>query len=414
MTSIELSFYGLGCFVSIVAYYGIKRYHTPLNPLTIFAIIQIGLFTIISGIVAMMTPVAEYTSDDIIKTIMISIVYLGAVTLPYLFRGYMLSNLFGKGLVMLGLNADRMALHFSFSKFILFLAGAAVSLIALAICGGGGMLWLTNTREAYITYRAGAGPFFVLTQWFLMCALLYYLWTTKTQIVKLVFVLLFFSIVMYFLGSKNNILMVSLVGAMYYNFYIKKIPALVFPVVVFLVLLEFFILLLAQGSYESFLAAGFYFRDYFDTTTQFISRFEEFGFQYGRGWLSSLWFYVPRGLYPDKPYEYGFTLIHKVLFPGAAEIGLTPGLLQWSLAYMDFGVIGVFVYGLLIGVWQKITYEYFLKHKQKLFAFILGLQFAIWPIWPFASILLVVVMSIVLSIILKLTWRFSDFKSFSS
>jgi len=326
----------------------------------------------------------------------------------------MLSNLFGKGLVLLGLSSDRIATRFNLFKFVVFLAGATGSLVTLAMYGGGGMLWLTNTREAYISYRAGAGPFFVLTQWFLMCALLYYLWTNKTRIIKLFFILLLFSIVMYFLGSKNNILMVLLVGAMYYNFYIKKIPVLVFPALVFLVLLEFYILLLVQGSYESFLTAGLYFRDYFDTTTQFISRFEEFGFQHGRGWLSSLWFYVPRGLYPDKPYEYGITLIHKALFPGAAEIGLTPGLLQWSLAYLDFGVIGVFVNGLLIGLWQKISYEYFLKHKQKLFAFVLGLQFAIWPIWPFASILFVAILSIVLSIFLKLTWRSGDTKCSSS
>jgi hypothetical protein len=405
MTKVEISFYGLSFFAFLSAIYGVKRYRTPLNPLTIFAVVQIGLFTIVSGIVAIIIPVAEYNSSDVIMTIGVSFIYLGAVTLPYLFHKSMLIRVYGKGLMLLGLSSDQIAMRLSPAKLILLLGGAASSLLALAIFGGGGMLWLANTREAYIIYRAGAGPFFLLTQWFLMCALLYYIWATKPQILRLFMTLFFFSVITYFLGSKNNIIVILIVGITYYHFYIKRVPLMIFPLLVLLILSELALLLIIQGSYQSLLEVGLYFRDYFDTTAQFLSRFEEFGFHYGQGWLSSFWFYIPRGFYQDKPYEYGFTLIHKVLFPGAAEIGNTPGLLEWSLVYMDFGVAGVFVYGLIIGIWQKISYEYFLKHKQKFFAFVFCLQFAIWPIWPFAPIVFVTVLSIILSIFLRLVWR---------
>ena len=265
---------------------------------------------------AIIIPLADYTSSDAIMTVGVSFVYLGAVTLPYLFRKSMLMRAYGKGLLLLGLSSDHIAMRLSPIKLVLLLGGAACSLLALAMFGGGGMLWLTNTTEAYITYRAGAGPFFLLTQWFLICALLYYIWATKPQILRLLMTLSVFSVITYFLGSKYNIIVILIVGITYYHFYIKRVPLMIFPLLALLILSELALLLIIQGSYQSVLEVGLYFRDYFDTTAQFLSRFEEFGFHYGQGWLSSLWFYIPRGFYQDKPYEYGFTLIHKVLFRG--------------------------------------------------------------------------------------------------
>lgn len=181
--SVELSFWVLGILAFLVALYGIKRYRTPLNPLTVFAATQIGLFTILSGIVAInMTPTIAYTPADIVETILISVVYLCATALPYLFHGSLLSKWFGKGLFLFGLSSGAIAIRFNSIKFALLLAGAAGAFVALAIFGGGGMLWLTNTREAYISYRAGAGPFFALTQWLLTFAMLYYICSLTASI----------------------------------------------------------------------------------------------------------------------------------------------------------------------------------------------------------------------------------------
>lgn len=406
MISIESSFGFIGVLAFLVALYGIKRYRNLVNPLTIFSVTQIGLFTIFSGIVVMRaTPIIAGAPADIIKTILISAVYLSAVSLPYFFRGHLLSNIFGKGLGLLGLNSELIPKQFSFMKFILVLFGAVSAFVALTIAGGGGMQWLTSSRQAYINHRAGAGQFFAITQWFSTFAVVYCIWTIKPRTLKLLLILFFFCVSMYFLGSKNNILTLIVLGGTYYNFYIKRISVWTFLIFVFLMFLAVLSLLFVQGSYVSFSQAGLYFYDYFNTTLQFISRFDEFGLRYGQGWLSSFWFYVPRGLYSDKPYEYGIALIHKVLFPGAAATGNTPGLLPWSLAYLDFGLFGVFIFGLLNGIWSRAAYEYFLKHKQNFFAFILVMQFSIWPIWIFAPLPILVVLSIGQSIFLRLVWR---------
>lgn len=402
MITIESYFWILGVLAFLSAAYGIKRYHTPLNPITIFSIYNIGGFVILSGVVCVnMFPSIAYGDEDIVKTILISIVFLFGVTLPYLFHGSLLSNLFGKGLDLLGLNSESVAIQFNSMKFALLLVGAACAFIALALVGGGDMLWITDSRAAYVSYRAGAGPFFALTQWLLTFAMLYYIWTTKPRTLKMVPILLFFCGTMYFLGSKNNILTLLVISVAYHNFYIKRIPFLIFVIFVPLFVLAILSLLVLGGSFSSLPEATLYFRDYFDTTTQFISRFNEFGFRYGAAWQSSFWFYVPRGLFADKPYEYGETLIHQVLFPGAAASGNTPGLLQWSLAYLDFGVVGVFFNGLFIGIWQRMSYEYFLEHRREFFAFILAMHFSIWPVWTFAPLVIVIFLSIGQSISLK-------------
>jgi len=303
------------------------------------------------------------------------------------------------------LRSAAVAMRFGRLKFTLLLILAVGTFVALAVFGGGGTLWLTNTREAYISYRAGVGVFFALTHWLVSFALLYYLWARRPQGLNLILVLASFCAAAYFLGSKYNILTLVLIGIFYYNFKVKHIPFLVLVWSTPVMLLGLIGLLVAYGSYGEIIQAIVYFRDYFDTTTRMIARFDEFGFYYGRGWLSSFWAYVPRGIYPDKPFEYGQGLIHQVLFPGAAARGHTAGLLRWSLAYLDFGVVGVFAYGLWNGIWQRMTYEYFLRNRHEFFAFVFMMQFAIWPIFTFAPLALLIVLSIGQSIFLRLVWR---------
>ena len=406
MMSVELPFWILGVMAFLAAIYGMKRYQSPLNPLTIFAVTQIGMFTILSGIITInMIPTIGYDGADIVETTLISGVFLGGTTLPYLFYGSLPANLYGKGLGLLGLRSGAIATRFSHVKFGLIMAGATGSFVALALVGSGGILWLTDTRQAYITSRAGVGPLYALTQWLLVFALVYYLWSCGPRVMKLLVVLVFFCVPAYFLGSKNSILTLLVTGIVYYNFRVKRFTLLGFIMFVGLAFFGVVGLLLAQGSYPSLLEGVLYFKDYFDTTAQFIARFDEFGFYYGRGWLSSLWFFVPRGLYADKPYEYGLLLIHEVLFPGAAASGNTPGVLEWALAYLDFGVIGVFLFGIMSGIWQRMAYEYFLKQRHQFFAFVLAMQFSIWPIWTFAPLLLVIPWSVTQSIFLKLRLR---------
>lgn len=401
MTSIEFSFVALITSVIATAYYGIKRYKSPLNPLTIFSLIQMGLFHITSGLITLNSP-SNYDEEAIEKAILISFLYLVGTSLPYMLHGNLLSRSFAKIFYFFGLNFVTFSYKFSFIKFIIIILGAIASFVALMYFGSGGLMWLTNTREAYIQFRSGAGMFYALTQWLLTFSMIYYIWFTRPKALKLISVTLLFSLGMYFLGSKNNLLTLFVIAIFYYNFYVQLISYRYYLILIAILFFVFFGMLILQGSFPSFLDSVVYFRDYFDVTVQMLYRFDELGFRYGEGWITSLWFYVPRALYPSKPYEYGLTLIHQVLFPGAAESGATPSPLPWAVSYLDFGILGVFIEGLLLGIFQRATYEFFLKNKQCFFAFVLAIHFSIWPVWTFSPLIFVIALSIFQSLYLRL------------
>ena len=405
--SVAASFSLLGSLAVLIGWVGFRRYRTPLNPLTFATVLGIGVFTLLSGVVTSVLAGDLIPDTAIRDTALVSIVYLTGVTLPYLFRGPTPALVFGQFMRLLRLDQPGIATQFQPVKLLLLLAGAAVAFILLAVVGGGGTLWLTAPRQAYLHYRAGAGPFWLLVQWFLMFAWLYFLWSRRPGVAGTVAGLAVVCALAYFTGSKNAILTLGVVAVVYYNFlvrHIRVVPMIGLAVLGFTAVLG---LLVLQGAYTELLLSIAYF-DYFGTTAHFLARFDEFGYYYGRAWLSSLWFFVPRGLYPDKPYEYGATLIHAVLFPGAAEQGHTPGFLSWTMAYLDFGLIGVFLSGVATGLWPRMAYEYFLRNRESFFAFVFMMQIAIWPVLTFAPVVAVVVWSLLQSFFFRLVWRSYD------
>ena len=116
-----------------------------------------------------------------------------------------------------------------------------------------------------------------------------------------------------------------------------------------------------------------------------MSQIEEIGHRFGEGYLTSLWFYVPRALFQDKPFEYGVTLIHQSLFPGMAEQSFTPGILPWGLSYLDFGVFGVAIEGLLIGSFQRAVYLRFMMQKSMVM-FIIMISTCYVPVFVYATL----------------------------
>jgi hypothetical protein len=142
--------------------------------------------------------------------------------------------------------------------------------------------------------------------------------------------------------------------------------------------------------------------EHFDVTTRFLARFDEYGYHWGSGWLSELWFYVPRALYPGKPLEYGALLVPAKLYPGAYEKGYAPGFLGWSLSYLDFGWFGVMMAGWLRGLFTRGVYEYFLAHRFNMFAFVFMMQFCLWWVLAFATFPITVLWSVAVAILFRL------------
>jgi hypothetical protein len=382
--------------------YGVQRYKTLLNPLTIHVVLMVGLFTIGSAIASTyLTPgPLAYSLEDMALTCWLSTVNLFGVVFPYWFKGGTPARYFGYIMSILGLNSEKIGTQFSASKFSLLIFLAVVMYIGLALTGGGGSLWLTDPREAYLWNRAGAGHFFILTQWFLTFAFLYYLFSLKPKLFETLIIVFIFSILLLFLGKKQTVVLLWVIGFVYYNFYIAKIKTTVMVLISLVGLFSVLGLIIFTGG-GTFLNALQYF-EYFNTTTWFLSRFEEFGYYYGRVLLTSMWVVVPRAWFPDKPFEYGASLIHQVLYPGFAEAGITPGYLIWSPSYLDFGVIGVLIAGLISGISQRMSYEYYLTHRKEFIAFGLMLQFSIMEIWVFVPAVIVFAWSILQVFILRL------------
>ena len=370
---------------------GLLRYRTLLNPLTISTVTDTGFTTLLPGVFAyQFLMLGKYSETDMAKTAAISGIYLFGIMLPYLSRGSGLARVAERLLRVLGLGSARIGRRFSLVKFGLLIAAGLLTFLALAVAGGGGRMWLTDPRLAYLYHRTGAGQFWLLTAWFQITAFLYYLWARRPGGLHLTVLVGVFAVAAFYLGSKAIILTVGVIAVVYYHFMVRPLGTLKIIAMGLAGIGSFVALLLIQGSFTDLISIASYFEN-FQVTAEFIGRFDEFGFQYGKGWLSSFWFYVPRALYPEKPLEYGPILIQKVLLPGAYEGGYAPGFLNWSLSYLDFGWLGVFVAGVLKGTVERAAYEQFLRNRNSLFAFALMMQLSMWGVFAFASISIVVI-----------------------
>jgi len=397
----ELFWFAMGltaCLAGSIAFLGVRRYVYIINPLLVFATFQIGILTLLSAVAANGYNGGQKTGLTLV--LLFSMVYMVGFTLLYLPRRLSFPRkLFDILLRIVGRNTVSPG-YGGLSQLILIMI-ALILFFLLMQGSGAGMLWITDPRQAYQSYRMGVGLNFVMVQWALLLSLVYYLWARKPRLVGVVFWVFVFSFAAYFTGSKASILSGVVVAGVYYYYCVRTIPTVLILSAPFLLIGVFLLLLLFQGSYSDFSSAISYFKDYTQTTATFLVRFDEFGLHWGSGMLSDLWFYVPRTLYPDKPFEYGVILIHKVLFPGAAAQGHTPGVLPWALSYLDFGVVGVFFSGLLSGFISRGAYESFLANRSNILAFILMIQLAILPVFIYATLPMIIVIAVFLALFMR-------------
>jgi hypothetical protein len=156
----------------------------------------------------------------------------------------------------------------------------------------------------------------------------------------------------------------------------------------------FSLVTLLQGSYGDI----FSFISYFDMTSNTVDAISvaENNMQYGAVFSSSFWAYVPRAIFPEKPFEYGAILVNSIIYPGAAEDGYTPALLPWFQYYFDFGVMGVIIFGCIAGSINSTLYRAFLKKRESIFLFAVnvGSSFMIFntPSYMIGFIMCLVVM----------------------
>ncbi len=252
---------------------------------------------------------------------------------------------------------------------MLLIAEFVVLYVALAVSSGAGVMWLTQSREAYQRYRTGVGVWWSLAQATLMLLFLAALFRWGKVRFKVWLLVLLCSGTAFFLGSKSFILAYPVVGAFYIHFLIRRMRALTFMLGGALLLAGVVGLQLAQHTAATVSDAIHYF-DYFNYSARFLENFHGHAFRWGQITLSDLWFYVPRGLYPEKPFVYGQNNLLRYIYSGfdttVRRTGFTPGMLPWSVGYADFGIPGVVGAGLLAAWVSKAVFERFLLRRDLL------------------------------------------------
>jgi oligosaccharide repeat unit polymerase len=361
------------------------KYQTALNPATSF----VGFDIFIIGILPLgyleWNHLYQGSEEGIFKVeVMLAMYFVGFLLGAFSMRKSIV-NFFFKLYNSINISYSGRKISIKLIIIMLFTL-SLVSFIALSIIGGGGLKWIFDVRDAYIQNRAGAGIFWLMMQWNLQILLIICLLYFKPErMLALLGVLCLFIGFNYFSGSKSNMLSVMVTMIVYYNFYIKRFSIMQTIRYVFVVLISFSIILTFQSD-AAFKLVNIinYFKEYAFVTIRYMSNeFLEFG--YGVYMLSDLWYYVPRIIVPEKPFEYGVLHVHQVLFPGAAEEGNTPGVYNWLLYYLDFGSVGVFVAGFFRGFFTQLIFNIFLKDQNSPVMFLLMLHLCIYHVFALSS-----------------------------
>jgi oligosaccharide repeat unit polymerase len=371
-----------------------------LNPLSATLFLTIGLFTLGSLIAALeFADIDDLTERTFPKVIWVSSIYLLTIYLGYAAKLNPIRHFIYLSLAVFSSNFKTPKK--SHSAIIIILFAALISYLALMVSSGVGLMWITDTRTAYQLYRVGTGHWWLIYQWLIMSAFFLCLFRHRRKLLsrpQLFLFTLIFSTLLFFSGSKGSVMSALLLAFLYLHYFLKKISLTKAFFTTVGAIIIFLGQLVSSGSYENIAGAFAYFVDYFYTTAQFMAQIDDIGYRYGQGWLSSLWFYVPRIIFQDKPYEYGLTLIHQVLFPGMAEQSYTPGILFWSLSYLDFGVAGVAIEGFLIGSFQRAVFVRFLLNKN-VATFILLISVCYVPVFPYSTPIIYITIALLLGLI---------------
>ena len=362
--------------ILLLVLYSIYIYRNILNPLAIFACINVGLFTIGSYLntILFKLDTIEYPINYLNEAVWISAIWLASFSLGFLplpkwkYHKYSFPANYLKGK----------------NLFPFYLLLALILLITfIALCVSSGTLkWLTNPREAYLFFRAGIGHFYISFIWISLLLFAAILFFQRPKFWGLIFWIFIFISILYFSGKKSVIMSVFVIATFYYHFYIKNISLRVSILLAFTIFSFLMLLIAFQGIQGKLsLTESLMYFDYIDTTSLFLYRFDEFGLYFGMAFLTSYWSIVPRFLFPEKPFEYGASLIHKVLYPGVAEKGHTSGYLIWSEYYLDLGITGVILYGFILGLFKRCLFNAFLKNKNNFPLFCLTIHFCFKTIW---------------------------------
>jgi hypothetical protein len=281
---------------------------------------------------------------------------------------------------------------------IFIMALVAISLfVYLAEKSGFGLFsWLSSPRTGYQNYRRGFGHLYVVSMAILNVIYLYILFFRINNVRSLIVTTMIFVFVSYFYGCKGAIIFTVFEAVVFYNFFIKKVKlgrAIAIFGGLLLVFTLFFSLYRSPKSSRPLSTSILSYASYYNEGRKFFRDFkDEFRYVYGREYISSLWMYVPRAFYDRKPESHGMVkYVVEHYYPGAGESGNTPAFGGPVEEYLNFGILGIIVVGIIRGYISSLFYTYFLKHRSFVGFVLLSneMGFSIFPImtWPAYKVL---------------------------
>ena len=222
-----------------------------------------------------------------------------------------------------------------------------LSFLLLASAEFGFVNWVINPRTGYQLYRTGQGHWYALAVSFLSASyLLFFL--ARPRPGPLLLTTALHLVAAYLLGSKG--IMLSLFGAALVFLWflhwrhLNKLLMLGTPLLFGLLLINLYLAL--SDAFD--LQAIFEYFDYYKNAADYYRGYFEgqFDLFWGDVAWSSVWGYVPRSIWPEKPSVYGILLVNEIFYPGQAELTNTPAFGGAVEQFADFGVVGVVIYGL--------------------------------------------------------------------
>jgi hypothetical protein len=228
----------------------------------------------------------------------------------------------------------------------IFLLIFCLALFALANAEYGVVNWLLNPRMGYQFYRTGQGHWYALATSALSVSFVLAFLARPTAGYLLLNLIVYLGMG-YFLGSKA-VLLTIFTSALVFLWFLRwrhlgKLMLVGAPLLfgllivnLYLALGEVFELGNIIGYFDHFMNAANYYRGYLNN---------EIDLFHGEVIMSSLWTYVPRVLWPDKPTVYGILHINEIFYPGLAGMTYTPAFGGAVEQHADFGPLGVVVLG---------------------------------------------------------------------
>lgn len=254
--------------------------------------------------------------------------------------------------------------HFSRVFFLLYV----LAFLMLASNTGGVGAWLEDIRGSYITKREGNGVFYAAAVSFLSISYFFEGVSSTRSLGFALRSLVFFGAI-YVLGSKGFVLQFFIFFLVIIHrqgrISVGRVLMVALPTVFVLLLINF----ASQRESLDFTGVAEYF-DYYPNAAMYYADYFRGAVPLfeGQVFFTSLWEYVPRSLFPDKPYIFGILHVVEIYYPGGAESGNTPAFQGGVPQFADFGIPGVLLFALFN--WTPLVYFAGLRYALKDRAFL--------------------------------------------